>query len=113
MGKITIDRKEPAVEVSAWYEDFDGNVQKWRDSFYTLWRYQLTWDFAYRIDVRETRSKGTYVSLLIRKAYKEQVLETMDDLGYKNILTSDTKVGIVYGFETPEVEDIEDLVIDY
>ena len=110
---ITIDRKEPAVRICAWYEDFDGNIEDWRDAFYNVWRWQLTYDFAYRIDLRESRRKGVFVDLLIRPAYKQQVIETMDDLGYKNINTESVHVGIVYGYETPEVEDIEELVIDY
>ena len=83
-------------------EDFDGTVQQWKDAFYQIWRYQMTWDFAYSIKVAERRSTGVYISMLIKKAYREQVKELLSDLGCKKISESDEHVGIV---ETYDIDD--------
>ena len=104
------DEKKPALRIVAHYENFDGQLDKWKDSLYILWRYQMTWDFAYRIDVRESRSRGVYVDLLIKPTYKEEVLETMDDLGYKGIITDETFVGIIDAYG---IDEVEELILDY
>ena len=108
--KKVYDEKKPALRIVAHYENFDGGIERWKDSFYILWRYQLTWDFAYRIDVRESRKRGVYVDLLIQPAYKDTLLETMDDLGYKDIQTDETFVGLIDAYD---IGDIEELILDY
>ena len=108
----TYDEKINATNVRAYYRDFDGELSKWKDSFYTLWRYQLTWDFAYRIDLKETKN-GVYVDMLIRNSYKKNVLETMEDLGYRSVYEDDVFIGEVWAYEHDELEGIEALVLDY
>ena len=112
MAKV-LDEKQKAIRILSWYEDFDGNVDRWKDSFYTLWRWQLTYDFAYSIVLRETRAKGVYVSLLVKPAFKDCVLDTMKDLGYREIKAEDEMVGLIYGYDRKELEDIEEVFIDY
>lgn len=91
--------KENAVRITAKLDDFDGDSAKWRDSFYMLFRYQMTWDFAYEITVRESRRSGVFVDMLIKPAYRENILETMDDLGYKKANAFEEKVGIVDNYD--------------
>ena len=87
--------KEKACRITSSLEAFDGGTQKWKESFYMLFRYQMTWGFAYEITVRESRRSGVLVDLLVKSAYKTNILNTMEDLGYRDISVSDENVGIV------------------
>ena len=100
--------EEKAIAIEATYEDFDGEINRWRESFYTIWRWQLTWSFAYRIEIRERRT-GVYLWMLIKPAYKANILDTMDDLGYREIKTEDVTVGLVSSYD---FEGLEDLIFD-
>lgn len=106
--RTTLWIEDGAVRLEADGNDFDGDVAKWKNAFYQMWRYQMTWDFAYSIKVAERRKTGVYVSLLIKKAYLRQVKEMLGDLGYKNISEWEEHVGIVqlYDIDTPEAEDM-------
>lgn len=106
------DEKESAVRVIAHYSDFDGDLTKWKDSFYLLWRLQMTWGFAYSIEVNESRSRGVFVDLLIKPCYKDNLLGTMAEWGYENITTDSAYVGVVWAYEHDELDDIEALIID-
>lgn len=112
MRKI-YDEKEKAIRVTAYYEDFDGDTERWKDSFYQLWRIHLTWGIAYSINLRESRKRGVYVDLLIKPVYKEQLLESMDDSGYKNIQTEETNVVFIDAFVHEELKDVEEVYLDY
>lgn len=107
------DEKKTALRINAWFEDFEGNLDKWKESFYTIWRYQLTWDFAYSIVLRETRKKGVYVSMLINPTYKSSTLDMMYDLGYRELTIEEEPVGFVSGYDHKELHDMEQLIIDY
>ena len=102
-----------AVRIEASYEDFNGNLDKWKDSFYQLWRLQLTWGFAHRITLNETKH-GVFVSLLVRPAYRDNAVETMDGFGYKNIKTYHENIGVIE-CPTDALVDmyIEEIEIDY
>lgn len=92
---------ERATLVEAWLGDFDGDIAKWKDSFYQLWRYQMTWSFAYQIGLIERRN-GVYVRMIVRPAYRKSLEETMPDLGYGNIKFEDCKVVIADGYSVGE-----------
>ena len=96
-----------AIRVNASFKDFDGELDKWKDSFYQVWRLQLTWGFAYRIDLCETKN-GVYLNMLVKKAYKDNVLETLDGFGYKKIQTFHENVGEI---EYPS-DKLLDLYVD-
>ena len=106
------DEKKSAIRVTARYEDFEGDIAKWKDSFYTVWRYQLTWSFAYRIDLRESR-KGVFIDLLVKPAYRKNVIEMLEDLGYRNVAENTEFIGEVWALEHKGLEDISELVLDY
>ncbi len=109
--KMAYDKGERAVLVIAHLRDFDGDVQKWKDAFYELWRHQLTWSFAYSLNLNESRANGVYVDLTIKPSYRENLLETMESLGYRNVQTYATHVGIVDSGRD-DVIDIDLLVLD-
>lgn len=100
--------KEDAVRVTATYKDFNGDLLTWKNAFYELWRYQLTYSMAYKLAVRESNKSGVFVDILVRPAYKDNLVETMRDLGYRNMTVYDEKVGIVECTDT----DVYTIVVE-
>ena len=92
--KESIEVQE-ALRVTSYFKSFDGDLDRWKDSFYQLWRLQLTFSFAHQIALYETRSGGVYVSLLIDPKYEEDVLVNMEGLGYRDIRTCPEHLGVV------------------
>lgn len=99
--------KEKAYRFTATFEDFDGDVQKWKDSFYEVWRHQLTYNFAYEIEVRENR-KGVFLSMLVREDFKQNA-EGFTELGYKFSISEET-AGIVNDYDLPD--EVECLFVE-
>lgn len=56
---------EDAIRVTAHFEDFDGSLEDWKETWYTLWRYQMTFSFAYEIALQHARHNGVYVDMLV------------------------------------------------
>lgn len=92
--KEEIEVKE-AVRITAYLQDFDGDVEKWKDSFYQVWRLQLTWSFAYDIKLLETRRSGVYLSMVIKPSYESSVLETLPGFGYREIKPEKENIGVL------------------
>ena len=111
MAKV-YDERVKAVNVWAGLNDFDGSVDEWKMKFYELWRYQMTFSFAYEIDVHEVSSGDVIVDLIVKSEFKQNILDTMESLGYRNIHTDDEYIGIVYAFEHDELDDIWHLYLD-
>lgn len=98
---------EDAVRVRAFFNDFDGDIPKWKEAFYEIWRYQMTWSFVHEIEVHEVgqRRDGNYdlcTSLLVKPAYRKNVESMMGDLGYKNLHITEEPVGVV---QTWDIDD--------
>jgi hypothetical protein len=91
--KESIEVQE-ALRVTSKFSDFNGDLDKWKDSFYQLWRLQMTWNFAYQLELDETKS-GVYVSMLIKPAFEENVLVNMEGFGYRKIHTYPEKFGML------------------
>lgn len=108
----TWDEKKKALVVEAELSDYGGD--DWRGAFYELWRYELTWGFAYKLELCERRS-GVYVKAVIKEAYRRNVEETMDALGYKNLTITETNVGIVYALDRDDMDEegVEYLQVEY
>ena len=104
MAKI-YDEKKTAIRMTSHLEDFNGDSSEWKKSFYEVWRYQLTWDFAYEIALRESRRFGVFIDMLVKEAYKQNALDMLENLGYRNVTTSEENVGVVWEFEHKEFED--------
>lgn len=91
---------EKAYRIEATFEDFDGDLNGWKDSFYQMWRWQMTYDYAYSMKVDDRRS-GVYFCAVVKPAYKDQVVEAMEAYGYREIKSEECLVASVdgYGFE--------------
>ena len=77
--------KRKAIRMVAYLNDFDADLNRWRKSFYEVWRYQLTWNFAYRIKLDESRKTGVFILIDVRLGYKQNALEMLENLGYRKI----------------------------
>lgn len=99
--------KEKAYRFIAKYADFDGNLETWRNAFYEVWRHQLTYSFAYEIELRENRS-GVFLSMLVRESFKEQA-EGLSDLGY-HFSIDEEYAGVINDYELPD--DVECVFVD-
>lgn len=91
--------KEKAYRFTASFKEFDGDVAKWRDAFYEVWRHQLTYNFAYEIELRENRS-GVFLSMLVRESFKE-CAEGFDEYGYKFSIDEET-AGVINDYDLPD-----------
>lgn len=109
-GRVNV-YSEKAIRVISFYYDFNGGLDKWKDSFYQLWRLQLTWSFAYRLELHEIRSKGVYVDILCKPSFVNELVANMGEFGYRAITTKPCNVGMVDGYELPE--DIDYMEVDY
>lgn len=90
---------EKAYRFTATFERFDGDVEKWKQAFYEVWRHQLTYSFAYEIELRENRS-GVFLSMLVKEDYKDKA-EGLAELGY-HFSINEEPAGIVNGCELPD-----------
>lgn len=102
--------EEDSFLMTSHFNDFDGDLQKWRNSFYEIWRYQMTWSFAYDIEVTESRSRGVYVRLRVRPSFRHQAEDMLEALGYRNVEVTEEKIGVVETYDVPE--DWWDVVLE-
>jgi len=100
--------EEDAVRVTASLEAFDGDVQKWKLMVYEVFRYQMTWDFAHRIDLRDYRDGGVYIIILCKPAYEKNIINTMKDLGFADVKAEHENVGVIECTDLPD-----DMLYDY
>lgn len=105
--RVTV-RTEDAVYVTADLSDFDGDVPKWKNAVYELFRYDMTWSFAHKIEVTENRSTGVFVRVVLKPAYEEPLIRTMENLGFRNLNVYHEDVGVIDGLDLPD-----DLLLDY
>lgn len=99
---------EKSLLVTAKWSDFDGDVQQWKDAIYELFRYQMTWSFAHQIELIDSRNSGVFVSIHCRPAYKENLLDTMEDLCFRNVNVTSEEIGVIECTDLPE-----DMLIDF
>lgn len=117
-------KRVDAYKVIAKYEDFDksggsmimwnceNKSEAWKLAFYELWRYQMTWHMAYELEVIDGNS-SLFVSVLCKKAFIDNLLNTMEGLGFKDCQTYGCNVGVIDGYRLADANDVEYLYIDY
>lgn len=101
--------KEKAYRFIAYYHDFEEseNVDKWKFAFYEVWRHQLTYNFAYEIELRENRN-GPFLSMLVREGFKENA-ERLSELGFEFSIYEET-AGVVNDYDLPD--DVETIFVE-
>lgn len=105
--------EEDAVYVTASLEAFDGDVAKWKLMVYEVFRFQMTWHFAHRIDLYDYRNGGVYINLLCKPAYEKNVIDTMKDLGFVDVKAEHQKIGTIESTDMPEDMLYDYVYIDY
>jgi len=100
-----------AVEIKAWYKDFGGTLDEWKDAFYQVWRYQLTYEFAHEIKVLETRSSGVYFNIICKPCFKDDCLELLKSLKCNNIIVDPCLCGSVSAYDFPESKTPECMAV--
>ena len=110
-AKTTIYAQD-ALYVTAYLEDFDGDIAKWKVSFYELWRYQMTWYFAHTIELFDSEQHGVFVNIVCKPAFKDSLLNTMESLGYRNVKVQNDEVGFIHITDLPDDMLFDFAVID-
>ena len=93
---------EPAVNIIAYLSDYAHDVDRWKHDFYELWRWQMGYSFAHKIEVNESRERGVYLSLLVKPEYKKAVMGKLEEYGYGISIMSDEHVAHVDTCYFPE-----------
>ena len=104
---------EDAVLITSHWRDFKGELQDWRNAIYDLFRWDMTYSYAHKIDVIESRKNGVFVSLRIKPEFEESVVETMKDLGFCKIKATHEEIGTIECTELPDDMLIDFAIVDY
>ena len=106
-----IDERIKATEVRAFLSDFDGSVEDWKLKFYELWRWQMTFSFAYKIKVHDVSDGDVCVDMIVKNERLETVLDLMDGYGYQNIRRAEVDVGLIWELEHEELFEVDEVFI--
>ena len=99
---------EDSARICSHLKDFKGTVEDWKNAVYELFRFNMTYSVAYRIDVLESRTSGVFVSLTINPEYEENVDLFMKSLGFTGITIEHEDIGKIDCTDLPD-----DALIDY
>lgn len=104
---------EQYAHIVSHLSDFDGDTQKWKNAVYDLFRWNMTYSYAYKINVNESRSRGVFVCIYCRPKFEEPLLDTMEDLGFRNTKATHEDFGTIECTEFPEDMLLDFVVVDY
>lgn len=99
---------EDALYITSTLNDFDGDVQKWKNAVYEMFRWDMGYSFAHKIDVVESRSSGVFILLICKPKFEKSIVETMKDNGFRNIKVRHDDIGVIECTEFPD-----DMLIDF
>ncbi len=102
-----------AVYIASYLNDFDGSVQDWKNAVYEIFRWDMTYGFAHQIDVKESCSSGVFVYIIAKPSYEKNILETMEDLGFRNTISRHEDIGTIECTEFPEDMLIDFAIVEY
>lgn len=91
---VNFERVETA-SIIAYFKDFDGGVEKWREGFFELMATMNTWGTI--LDMYCNCSPcGSYIRLILaNKEAAPGIVSDMTGLGYREIKVNDAAVGVV------------------
>ena len=101
--------KENAVIITAYYNDWDGDVRGWQEAYFKLLAWKNTWGLVYRLDIMAKSDHSPFVELIIDPDCRVGIIEMMEDLGYKNMKVDDIVVGTIDGYV--DDDDIWDIFV--
>jgi len=93
--KIDYAEKAKAVSLVAHGRDFDGDEQKWRDAYFHLLQWKMTWSLCYELDMNWSRKNGTFVRVVVKPDIAERLKEDMEEYGYRNISVDNITIELV------------------
>lgn len=99
---------EDALYITSNLNDFDGDVQKWKNAVYEMFRWDMGYSFAHKIDLIDSRSSGVFILLICRPKFEQSIVDTMEDNGFRNIKVRHENIGAIECTEFPE-----DMLIDF
>lgn len=108
-ARVNVYAKE-AVTIYAYWKDFDGDIQRWKNSIYDMFRWDMTYGYAHDILVYESNESGAYIRLIIKPPFTEPVLETMQELGFNNLRVTHDEIGTIECTDLPE-DMLYDIVV--
>lgn len=111
-ARVNVYAKE-AVTIYAYWKDFDGDIQKWKNSIYEMFRWDMTYGYAHDILVYESNECGAYIRLIIKPSFEDSVIDTMDYLGFKELKVTHDEVGVIECTDLPSDALYDIIVIDY
>ena len=106
-ARVNVYAKE-AVTIYAYRKDFDGDIQKWKNSIYEMFRWYMAYGYAHDILVYESNECVAYIRLIIKPPFEDSVLDTMDSLGFKELKVTHDEVGVIECTDMPD-----DMLYDY
>lgn len=86
------DKPVDCVQITSKFSDFDGSAEEWRKAFFDLLSWKNTWGVPYVLDIESNRDHEAFLCIVTKKCQKEQTIEYLAYLGYRNITCNDTKV---------------------
>ena len=104
---------EDCVHITSTLEDFDGDVQKWKNAVYDMFRWDMTYSFAHKIDLIDSRSSGVFILIIAKPSYEKNIIETMEDNGFRNIKSHHEYIGSIECTEIPEDIMMDMAIVDY
>lgn len=86
------------VNVTTAFSDFDGDAEKWRQSYFELLSWKNTWGIPLQMDVMSTHDHEPYVFITLpkKKNMYTNMESTLKQLGYGNIQAWESKARIFY-----------------
>ena len=99
---------------TAYYKDFieGGN---WQNSYFELLSWKNTWNLCYDLDILSNRKDGAFVRIVTKTGksdFKERMLQSLDELGYRNVVVDEVKARIFDAYDIWE-EDFDNEVYEY
>ena len=104
---------EDAVHVVSYLSDFHGDVQKWKNAVYELFRWDMTYGFAHKIDVIENRSSGVFVSIVCKPSYEKWLMESMPIWGFINAKARHENIGSIECTDLPDDMLVDFAIVEY